>query len=332
MKILIIRFSSIGDIVLTTPVIRCLKKQLDVELHYLTKVVYKEVLAYNPFVDQLITIEKEIDEVMATLKAENYDLVIDLHHNLRTRRLQWALGKDQKRFRKLNWQKWMMVQFKKNYLPDVHIVDRYLETVLSLGVKNDDEGLDYFYSNQSSKIFAERNIPEKYVAIGVGAAHTTKRIPNEKIVAICEQVKQNVILIGGPAEAKEGEWIAAKFAKPKSPKERMVINTCGQTTIGETAVIIEKAQVVLTPDTGVMHIAAAFQRPIVVLWGNTIPEFGMYPYYKKGVNNYVSFEVKGLRCRPCSKIGFKECPKGHFNCMQSQDIGQVVEAIEQQIK
>jgi len=325
MKILIIRFSSIGDIVLTTPVIRCLKKQLGVELHYLTKVAYKEVVAYNPFIDKVLTIEKEIDEVLATLKAENYDLVIDLHNNLRTWRLQWALGKDQKRFRKLNWQKWMMVQFKKNYLPDVHIVDRYLETVLSLGVKSDGEGLDYFYSPQSTEIFSERNISGKYIAIGVGAAHTTKRIPNEKIIAICEQVNQKVILLGGPAEAKDGEGIAAKFPL-------RVINTCGKTTISETAALIERAEVVVTPDTGVMHIAAAFQRPIIVLWGNTIPEFGMYPYYKKGVNNYVSFEVKGLPCRPCSKIGYEQCPKGHFKCMQSQNMEQVTTAIAQHIQ
>ncbi|MEL6925346.1 MAG: glycosyltransferase family 9 protein [Bacteroidota bacterium] len=331
MKILILRFSSIGDIVLTTPVVRGLKQQLKATVHYLTKVAYQPVLQANPYIDQLWSFRKEPDEVLPQLKAEQYDVVIDLHNNLRSLRLQLALRRPQRRFRKLNWQKWLMVRFKTNRLPDLHIVDRYFETVLSLGIQNDGKGLDYYYqlpdgsgaayAAQVLKATSADALPA-YLAIGVGAAHYTKRIPKEKLLAICHAATCPVVLLGGPEEKETGAWLAEHSAAH-------VVNTCGQTTLSETAALIEHARVVLSPDTGVMHMAAAFQRPLVVLWGNTIPDFGMYPYYKRGVNHWKAFEVKDLPCRPCSKIGFDQCPKGHFSCMQQHSVSAVMEVVGQ---
>jgi len=149
MKILVVRFSSIGDIVLTTPVVRCLKTQIDnAEIHYVTKIQYQSILQDNPYIDKFILLQESLADLIQDLKKEKYDVVIDLHNNLRTRILKWKLGVRSFSFNKLNIEKWLMVNLKINHLPDQHIVDRYLETTKSLGIKNDALGLDYLFQRK----------------------------------------------------------------------------------------------------------------------------------------------------------------------------------------
>jgi ADP-heptose:LPS heptosyltransferase len=323
MKILIVRFSSIGDIVLTTPVVRCLKEQLNCELHYLTKKSFQAVLEENPHIDKLITIKKEIDEVMRDLIQEQYDYVVDLHKNLRTFRLKMGLGTKSYSFHKLNLEKWLIVNWKVNRLPQKHIVDRNLDAVAALGIRNDGKGLEYFIA-ETDKVdlteFFETANPPAYVAFVIGAAHATKRLPTEKIIDICRKTNRTIVLLGGPGEREEGEHIAKEAGEH-------VINACGKLRLNQSASVVAQADVVVTHDTGLMHIAAAYQRRIISIWGNTIPEFGMYPYYAEGQADHALFEVKGLSCRPCSKIGHKKCPKKHFNCMQQINTAAIVEQI-----
>ncbi len=330
MKILIIRFSSIGDIVLTTPVIRCLKQQLGAEVHFLTKQSFRAVLAANPYVDRLITIEKEVTEVLPILQAEKYDYVIDLHRNLRSWRVKRALGAKAYSFDKINWQKWLMVNFKINRLPDVHIVDRYLKAVQPLGVTNDGKGLDYFIPpeeelavgssswqlavgvEESSNPPTLQSSNSPFIAFVIGAAHATKRLPTDKIISICKKIQHPVILLGGPDDAERGEQIARAAGTH-------VLNACGKLKLNQSASIVRQAWKVITHDTGLMHIAAAFQKDIISVWGNTIPEFGMYPYDPAETSDNTLLEIKELSCRPCSKIGYDKCPKGHFKCMREID-------------
>jgi ADP-heptose:LPS heptosyltransferase len=324
-KILIIRFSSIGDIVLTTPVIRCLKQQLGAELHYLSKRSFESILAPNPYLDEIHLIDREISEALPRLKAESFDYIIDLHNNLRSRRVRMALGKKTFTFDKINLQKWLIVNFKINRLPEVHIVDRYLAAVQGLGVGNDGRGLDYFVPPQEevslSDFFAEhQRLETSYIAFVIGAAHQTKRLPVAKIISICRRISQPVLLIGGPGEREEGERIAAAAG-------RHVINTCGEMSLNASASLVRQASAVISHDTGFMHIAAAFRKPVISIWGNTIPEFGMFPYYPEGMDRNTTVEVQDLACRPCSKIGFQRCPRGHFKCMQDIDERKILGAI-----
>ncbi len=321
-KILIIRFSSIGDIVLTTPVVRCLKQQLGAEVHYLTKQSFEAVLAANPYVDKIWAIRREVTEVLPQLRAERFDAVIDLHHNLRSMRVRWALWRvPSYAFDKLNFEKWLMVNWKINRLPDRHIVDRYMDTVRKLNVTNDGAGLDYFIpadAEMDAAAFLRERLPANlsplpYIAFVTGAAHATKRLPEAKIIAICKLLKQPVVLLGGPDETDSG----ARIAEAVGPH---VVNACGVLKLNQSASMVQQAARVISHDTGLMHIAAALRKEIVAVWGNTIPEFGMYPYYPAGMENqHVNVEVTGLSCRPCSKIGFQECPKGHFKCMNDID-------------
>lgn len=325
LKVLIIRFSSIGDIVLTTPVVRCLKQQLDADIHYLTKKSFQSILHSNPHIDKVFAIQKKISEVLPALKAERYDYVIDLHGNIRSAQVKFALSKKSYTFDKLNWQKWLLVNFKINRLPDIHIVERYLATVKSLNVRYDGKGLDYFIPPEDEVNMAEL-LPNfdrtpYYIAFVIGAAHATKRLPQEQIIAICKKIQLPIVLLGGPEEAEEGRAIAEASGAH-------VLNTCGQLKLNQSASVVRQAWKVITHDTGLMHIAAAFQKDIISIWGNTVPEFGMYPFYAGAEQRNSTVEVHGLPCRPCSKIGYKKCPKGHFNCMRRISTDAVVALCE----
>jgi heptosyltransferase-2 len=310
-KILLIRFSSIGDIMLTTPIIRCLKKQLEgeVELHYLTKTAYGSLLQQNPHIHQVHTIQKSTAEVSEALLAEGFDYVIDLHKNLRSWRVKRSLRSLSFTFHKLNWKKWLLVNFKQNRLPELHLVDRYFKAVEALGVKNDGQGLDYFLPEKTP--FKSTFEKGAYIALVLSATHATKRPTFAMYRQLIAGLDMPVVLIGGKAEKAEGQQLRKTAARPG-----LVENHCGQCSLHESALLIKEARAVITPDTGMMHIAAAFEKDIYSLWGNTVPEFGMYPYLPATSSARSEiFEVKGLSCRPCSKIGYSQCPKGHFKCM-----------------
>lgn len=324
MKILLLRFSSIGDIVLTTPVIRCLKQQLDAELHFLTKKQFTQVLTANPYLHRIHTFEKRLAPMLPELRREKFDWIIDLHHNLRSARVKWALRRPSRSFNKLNFEKWLLVQLGINRLPKTHIVDRYMQTVRHLGVRYDNKGLDYFIPGQEEVTPGDLDPSLKsgrYIVFNIGANHATKRLPVDKIALVCRNTQMPVVLLGGPPEQESGRQIAALAVG-------QVFNFCGKLSLHQSASVVRQAYKVATHDSGLMHIAAAFHKEIVSIWGNTIPEFGMYPFYPEGQDRNVSMQVQGLKCRPCSKIGYATCPKGHFRCMQDQDVDMICRSLK----
>lgn len=323
-KILIIRFSSIGDIVLTSPVIRAIKKQLpQTEVHFITKQKFATTLSANPYVDKLWTFEKEITEILPQLRQADFDFVVDLHHNLRSLRLKKTLGKPAASFPKLNLEKWLMVNFKINRLPQLHIVDRYFEAVKKLNVKNDQQGLDFFIAgeNHVDLDLFPGDFRNGYIAFAIGAQLSTKKMPTEKIIAICEQIHHPVILLGGKEDEETGNKIAAMHPE-------RIYNACGKFNLQQSASLAEQSRLVICHDTGLMHIAAAFRKKTISVWGNTIPQFGMFPYQPGTEQNCVIMEIQHLSCRPCSKIGYDECPKKHFRCMTSIPDEQIIRQVE----
>ena len=324
-KILVIRFSSIGDIVLTTPVIRSLKKQLaEAEIHVLVKKAYQDVLAGNPYIDKIHTYSGNLSMLLKELKGENFDFVVDLQNNARSHRITRRLPCPSKAFPKCNIRKLILVRAKVNFLPLIHIVDRYFEAVKPLGVTNDRSGLDYFIPE--GQIFDTQDLPAKYengyIAVAVGAAHATKRISASKIAEIGSQLFKPLILLGDKNDFAAAEAIATEL-------DGKALNFCGKYSINQTASIIAQSDCVLTADTGIMHIAAALRKPIASLWGNTVPEFGMYPYLAPDSPAARIFETPYLKCRPCSKLGFKKCPHGHYKCMNEIASHEVAEWINE---
>lgn len=281
MKILIVRFSSIGDIILTTPVVRWVSNQLKAEVHFLCFDKYKSIIASNPHLSKIHTIKESINEALPQLKSEKFDLIIDLHKNIRTRSLKLKLGVKSISFNKANIDKWMMVNLKRKLDSKLHLVERYLLGLDQLGLKDDGLGLDYFFKenelNTQKPLF-------KYDVLVLGATYFTKRIP----LNICEDIikanEKNIILIGGKDVIEEAKTLAEEYPKK-------TINYVGKISLDKSAFYLKHAAHVHTSDTGMMHIAAAFQVPITVYWGNTIPAFGMYPYYGHRSKYYTELDL-----------------------------------------
>jgi ADP-heptose:LPS heptosyltransferase len=320
-KILITRFSSIGDIVLTTPIVRCLKQQLedDVEIYYLTKKQYKSIVENNPNITKVYTIEKSTNEIIEELKKEQFDYIIDLHKNLRSKRVIKALKCLSFSFSKVNYEKWLLTNFKINKLPKIHIVDRYFEAVKTLGVKNDNLGLDYFIPTVDEINLNDLPVAHQsgYIAFAIGAQHATKRLPTHKIIEICKKLNQPIVLLGGKEDVVNANEIAEQCGD-------LVFNACGKYNINQSASLVKQAKSIITHDTGLMHIAAALTIKTVSVWGNTVPDFGMYPYFPNNPEQFKIVENNNLSCRPCSKIGYDKCPKKHFKCMEDIDVEEVI--------
>ena len=316
MKLLVLRFSSIGDIVLTSPVLRCVKRQVkDVELHFATRAPFADLVAHSPHVDKVHTLQDDLGELITRLKAERFEAVIDLHHNLRTARIKRALGVPAHSFPKLNIEKWLLVNLKIDRMPHLHIVDRYLGTVAHLGVKNDGQGLDLFLPPEREVDLNTLPGPHRagYTILAIGGAHATKRLPERRLIELAHLVEGPIVLIGGT----EDQGVARAIVSAVGGR---VYDATGKYDILGSASLIKQARSVIAHDSGAMHIAAAFGRNVVSIWGNTVPSFGMGPYIPLHPERGHIAEVIGLNCRPCSKIGYEQCPKGHFHCMEKQDL------------
>lgn len=323
-KFLIIRFSSIGDIVLTSPVVRCLKNQFpESEVHYLTKKRNADLLQANPHIDKIQLLGDSISDLIQKLKAENYDYIIDLHNNLRSLRVKLALKTKSYSFYKLNIRKLLLTKFKINIMPDGHIVDRYLDTIRHFNIVNDGKGLEYFIPDEDE--FPLTELPESfsngYVALILAGTYFTKRVPVDKYRKLIFEMNIPFVLLGGKNERVMADCIL-------NWNTGNVVDFTGKLRINQSASLEKNARLVISNDTGLMHIAAAFHKKILSVWGNTSPELGMYPYVP-GEGSEI-LEVKGLSCRPCSKLGYRQCPKKHFRCMNDLSENRILDWVNKE--
>ncbi len=329
MKFLVIRFSSIGDIVLTTPAIRCLKQQVaNAEVHFLTKENFKTVTEGNPYIDKFYYFKNNLNALIRELKLEQYDYVIDLHDNFRTKRIAWALNAKLLTYQKERFEKFLLTNLHINKMSGRHIVDRCIDTLASLGVVNDGLGMDYFIPSDCEIKMEDLPVPHMvgYVAFVIGASYYTKKLPIHKLQALCEKLVYPIILVGGKEDFKEAEAIA-------SVDPIRIYNACGKFNLHESADLVRKSKLVISHDTGLQYIACAFNKPVLAIWGGTSPLLDVEPYYALGnKDRYHNFLVEGLSCQPCSNFGTKTCPKKHFKCMENQDITAITIAANSWLK
>lgn len=318
MRFLILRFSSIGDIVLTTPVIRLLRKKFpDATIDYAVKSQYEICVRHNPYINTVYALQPKQSLFNFVSTLPKYDYIIDLHNNLRTFQIKTLLRTKTYSFPKLNFKKWLYTKFKVNKLPPIHIVDRYLATLKAFDIENDNEGLDFFIPQESTEKINELYPEIPRIAIVLGATYFTKKYPLSHIQTVISYLNEPVVLLGGKAEKSDGEMLEKQFGEK-------VLNLCGKLNLTESAAVLQRTDTVITNDTGLMHIAAALKKYVISLWGNTTPHFGMYPYQTE----HVILENNNLSCRPCSKIGYHQCPKKHFKCMQDILPQEVLEKIK----
>jgi ADP-heptose:LPS heptosyltransferase len=307
MKILVIRFSSMGDIIYTTPVVRCLKQQLpNAEIHFLTKPAFRYIYDNNPYLDKLLLLKPSLTDTIRDIKAEKYDYLVDLHTNLRTSIIKLRAGIKSFTYDKQRLRKWLSLKFNLKLVPPVHLVDRYLKAVKPLGVVNDGQPINYYIKNQYSLVdLLPATHQQGFVAFVIGATHFTKRMPNAKIISLCRQINLPIVLLGGNDVKANGHEIAAALGSK-------VYNACGITTLDESVFLTSQAKRLIGFDTGLTHIAEAFNIPIASIWGSTVPELlGVQPYQ---IDHALVAGID-LPCRPCSKFGQEKCPLEHFKCM-----------------
>ncbi|NPA33321.1 MAG: glycosyltransferase family 9 protein [Chlorobi bacterium] len=316
-RALVVRFSSIGDVVLTSPIVRSLCEH-GFKVDFLTKRAFADLVRYNPAVERVWALEdyKSFSELVSALKKERYSAIFDLHGNLRTLRLRLAMFKTPFYTYDKCWlNRFLYVNFKIQR-ECKHVVLRYAQTLRKAEIPFLNRGLELHLPSGLDV----PDLPDNYWVLVVGAAHRTKQIPEDKGAYLLDTIGGNSVLLGGKKELESAKEIL------KLTSRRDVLSLVGKLSLLESAYVIKNARFIVTPDTGMMHIAAAFRKPMIVIWGNTVPEFGMGPYVPEQHVPIFQFEVKGLKCRPCHKHGRDKCPKGHWSCMYKQDWGSIVEA------
>lgn len=329
MKFLVIRFSSIGDIVVVSPVLRSLKTQiLTAEVHFLTKLSLRKVSEANPYIDKCYHYDNNLSELTEKLKEEKYDYVIDLQRNLRSARVRKSLGVKAYKVDKLNLEKMLLTIFHVDVIPRRHTSIRSLDTLAEFGIRNDGGGLDYFIPEQDR--IGEHDIPAShqagYIAIVIGASYYTKKLPPDKLRELCSSIDHPIMLLGGQEDRLVGDFISQ--ADPVR-----IYNSCGKFNINESADLVRRSKLVISHDTGLQHMASAFRKPLLAIWGGTSPKLTLEPYYGEPQDTgsagsmHENILVPGLTCQPCSRHGRRRCPLGHFNCMEQMDIAHIVSRV-----
>ena len=314
--ILIIRFSSAGDIVLTSPFLRAVRRRYpDAHVDFAVKREFASLVEHSPYVDRVVALEPDAgirtlmrlkSDLIAECRGE-YDIVVDLHDSLRSRHLRFGLGRTLAVVRKPTLAKWLLVHRKIDRLrPIVPIPLRYLEAGRELGLEDDGRGLELHLGGAMSPVAAISERPT--VAIAPGARHFTKQWPIEHYNTLARTMHTErgarIVLLGAESDRASCAAIAAGIPD--------AINLAGRTALLESAAAIDACDVVVTNDSAMAHIAAARQRPVVAIFGSTVRQFGFAPFR---VESRI-IENEGLYCRPCTSIGRDACPEGHFRCMR----------------
>lgn len=320
-KILIIRFSSIGDILLTSPLLRVLKNRFpQAKIDFVTKSQYHDLLSTNPNIHAIYTLDTKgghaaLKQLRQNVRKNIYDLIIDAHNNFRSQYVRKIPGAQVVRLKKYKWPRFFLVTFGWNFYTEiVPVYKRYIDTVADFAVADDGRGLEFF-PNESVQADVLHQLELKgfnktkpTVAIAPGASYATKRWPVERFVQVAKKLLEKFdlqfLLLGDKNDAPLTRALKTELGDA-------AFDCAGQFDLMQSACALNYADVLLTNDTGLMHLGTALKKPVVALFGSTVRELGFYPVGEKSI----VIENEGLTCRPCSHVGKKSCPKKHFKCM-----------------
>lgn len=304
-RVLIVRFSSLGDILLTTPLIRSLKNRFPkLQIDFLLKEEYSDLLKHNPYLENIYKINKNNKFDLAVLIQNNYDVVIDLQNNFRSSSLIKKLNGTKYYYKKNNFLKFLLVNFKINLLNNTQTVpERYANSIP--GFSLDDKGLDLYLP---SEIKSSLESGKKYIAFAPGSRHYTKMWKEEyyiKLGNMLQKENYTVVLLGGESDKEICKRIYSAISGS--------INLANDNNLLQLCADMKKCSALVCNDSGLMHVGAALQIPLLTIFGSTVKEFGFTPYKCKNI----LLENNDINCRPCSHIGRNSCPKKHFLCMES---------------
>lgn len=337
-KIILFRLSSIGDIILTTPLIRCLKKTFPaVRIDFVIKKEYADLMQFNPHISELIVFDKSsgMNGLIKTRKyiiQERYDFFIDIHKNFRSLIVKTASRiKHRKSYSKSIWKRTILIWFKINLFKNVKPVYlKYFDTVQEIQVPYDGLGTEVFIPGEVmgkvDKMLVSHAIDrnKEFITICPGATYWNKRWPAEKFMGLIELIDRKtgyqVILLGGPGDRELCQFI-------KNSTSVQVTDFSGRLSLLESGALLSKSHCVVTNDSGMMHLAQSQKTPVVAIFGATVKELGFFPLKDKSI--VIEHSVP---CRPCTHKGLDRCPRKHFKCMNSIEIKEVFKGLEKLLK
>jgi lipopolysaccharide heptosyltransferase II len=330
---LIIRLSSIGDIILTTPVIRAVKKQFpDARITFLIKKDFIDLVKYNPYIDDILTVDKSLGkeglkELKKQIKASKFDWIIDLHKNLRSNYLKRGSGAVYKtKYSKQILNRTLLIKFRLNRYKTIKpVYQRYFEAVNSVGINYDQLGTEVFYPVEDYNYVKEYLLKEGYdqssqiIVLCPGAKHATKQWLPERFTEVGRKLiaEKNctICLAGGKEDVNLCENI-------KDDIGRGAINLAGKLSLLQSAALLKMAKLCVVNDSGLMHLAQSQKTAVLAIFGSTSKELGFFPIEEKSV--VVEYPIS---CRPCTHIGREKCPLGHFKCMNEIQIEDVMKGV-----
>ncbi len=338
-KTLIIRLSSIGDIILASPLVRLLRKAFPkTQIDFLVKTGYADLVRYNPHLSNIIAFDsrggaEHLSALRRRIRRSGYDLIIDLQGNFRSSFVRSGNARQVMIVDKRRLARFLLVNFKWNlYNSAPPVALRYLETLSPWRVVDDGLGLEVFVPKETQSRIADRlaaagvHNNENIVGLCPGAKHATKRWPLERFAELAAMLiredNATVILFGGEDDRKRCDVIEQKVVE-ENGNRNTIANFAGAFSLLETAAAMDACDVVVSNDTGLLHLAAARKRKVAALFGPTVKEFGFFPY---GAESRV-IERSGLYCRPCTHIGGEACPEGHFRCMREVTVEAVLRGV-----
>lgn len=318
-KILVFRLSSIGDIVLTTCLLRCLRKTYpDAQIDFVVKKQFADILNCVQYVSHVITLDaqkgfSELRSLRNALKETHYDVVLDIHNNWRSLYLCNTIGAEKVyHFNKHVFRRWMLTTFHKDIYKEVRPVYlRFTDAAAAIDVYPDGAYTDLRVPNSIQEhvdtMLTESGIllNKTIITLCPGASFSNKQWPSEKFTELAIQLTNNghqVMLLGGKKEMDICACIAEKTG---------AINFAGKFNLSQSIAAIRRGRVTVSNDTGMLHVSEALGIPVVGIYGPTARQFGYFPILPQ---SRVA-QVSNLPCRPCTKMGMNHCPKGHFKCM-----------------
>jgi heptosyltransferase-2 len=332
MNILIIRLSSIGDILLTTPFIRQTRKKYpDANIEYVIKTEFADLIRNNPHINQFYEYNKTepgqpLENIAKQLSQKYYDYIFDLHNNIRSNYLRRKTpGQYKYHIKKNKIRQVALVYLKINlYQGGKPIPERYLDVGIPAGITDDGGGLEIFWNEDTEKQVSEvlssdaQAVKKNAIALAPGAGYFTKRWPEEHFLQLIKMLENrygfSIYILGGTDETALGERLS---------NQKNVYNLAGKLTLRQTAALLAKMRILISNDSGMMHMATAVNTPVIAIFGSSVEELGFYPYRSESI----VVENKELNCRPCSHVGRKQCPREHFKCMKDISADTVFAAV-----
>ncbi len=335
-NILVIRLSSLGDVVLTTPVFANLRQALpETKLSVLTKSQYKDIFLNNPNINEILTLDKQepLASLINRVRKNKYDLIIDLHNNLRSHIVGFASGAKVIRYNKQSINRYALLHFRQsNPALRKSVIQRYLDTLDFLGSRLGRLDTKIYLTEKETRqaqAFLEQcgcGTGDLIIGLNPGAKWETKKwpLPNWlEFIKLCQGQKIKLLLFG---DSSDQRFISALLKEAGEVRDT-VINMAGKTDLRQLSALIKQCRVLVTGDSGALHIAQALAVPVLVLLGPTVPEFGFISARR---NDIVLF--KELPCRPCSLHGTNDCKRGDRLCLAGLSAKEVFGSLQEQLK